>query len=186
MNFQSPPVCDLKTNRNEHHVINKDMAQEMLNAFCMPEAECVIKHGLTLRLKTSEFFPAPRAWTSFFVQTIEAASNQSQFIVKRCLGLLALLRGESINVGCLISENIKNMANAAKGACGHFCVINELCERAGIPTYPCDEMIGPKDPINVSMVKRLQHNHLAGETQPDQEDNQVGNKEELYQPHVQQ
>lgn len=73
----------------------------------------MIERGLTLRLKTTEFHQIPRAWSSFFMQTLEAASNQSQFAVKRCLGLLALLRGEPINLGLLIAENIKYMGNAA-------------------------------------------------------------------------
>ncbi|KAI5440689.1 hypothetical protein KIW84_010242 [Lathyrus oleraceus] len=109
------------------------MAQEMLDAFCRPEDEWVIERGLMLRLRTVEFLQISRAWASFFVQTLEAASNQSQFIVKRCLVLLALLRGESINAG-----------------------------RDELPTYPDDAMIGPKETINSSEIRRLQHNHPAG------------------------
>lgn len=40
--------------------------------------------------------------------------------------------------------------------------------------------------MNTSAIRRLQHNHPTRETQQDQEDNQAGNKEELYQPQVQQ
>ena len=47
-------------------------------------------------------------------------------------------------------------------------------------------MIGLKAPVNASTIRRLQHNHPTRETQQDQEDNQVGNKEELYQRQVQQ
>lgn len=98
------------------------------------------------------------------MKSLEASSNQSQFIVNWCLGLLALLRGEPINVRYLISENIKNMANAAQRACGHLCVINELCRRARVPTYADDETIGPKAPINASTIRRIQHNHPAEAT----------------------
>lgn len=84
----------------------------------------MIEHGLALRLRTVEFRQIPRAWASFFVKTLEVAFNESQFIVKWSLGLLDLLRDEPINVGYLISENIKNMANSAQRACGHLCVIN--------------------------------------------------------------
>ncbi|KAI5429738.1 hypothetical protein KIW84_034355 [Lathyrus oleraceus] len=122
-----------------------------------PEVEWVIGCGLTLRLRTVEFRQIPRAWTSFFVQTLEDASNQSRFFSKRCLSLLALLRSEPINVG-----------------------------RARVPTYVDDEMIGPKAHINVSEIRRIQHNHPVGKGQQDQEDNQARNKEEFYQPRVQQ
>lgn len=67
-----------------------------------------------IRLKTAEFYQIPRAWASFFMKSLEVASNQSKFTVKRCLGLLALLRGELIDAGHLISQNIKYMANATQ------------------------------------------------------------------------
>lgn len=53
----------------------------------------MVERGLALRLKTAEFRQILRVWASFFVQSLEATYNQSQFIVKRCLGLLSLLRG---------------------------------------------------------------------------------------------
>lgn len=71
----------------------------MLEAFCRPGEEYVVECGLTLRLKIVKFRQF-RAWTPFFVQSLEAASNQIQFIVKRCLVLLALLRGEHIEYVC--------------------------------------------------------------------------------------
>lgn len=106
--------------------------------------------------------------------------------MKRCLGILALFRGEPINVGCLIYENIKMMTNVAQRACGHFYVINKLCRRVGVLTYPDDKMICPKAPINASVIRRLQYNHPVEVTQPDQEDNQAGKEEEFYQPQVSQ
>lgn len=106
--------------------------------------------------------------------------------MKRCLGLLALLRGEPIDLGRLISKNIKYMANITQQTCEHFCIINELCRRSGVPIYHDDKMIGPKAHINALAIRRLQHNHPAGETQHDQKDNPTENEEEFYQPQVQQ
>lgn len=56
--------------------------------------------------------------------------------MKRRLGLLAFLRGEPINLGLLIADNIKYMANVAQKAYGHFCVINELCMRESVQCNP--------------------------------------------------
>lgn len=75
--------------------------------------------------------------------------------MKRCLGLLDLLRGENINVGYLISKNMKNMANIAQRVCRYLCVINELCRRTGVPTYLDDEMIGPKASIIALTIMKL-------------------------------
>lgn len=59
-------------------------------------------------------------------------------------------------MGHLIAENIKYMAKAAQKACGNFCVINELCRRAGVPVYPDDDMIISKARLNASSIQRLQ------------------------------
>lgn len=84
--------------------------------------------------------------------------------MKLCLWFLDLLRGEAINVGYSIFENIKNMANTAQEVCGHLCVINKLCMRTGVPTYQDDEMIVPNAPSNASTIMRLQHDHPVGAT----------------------
>ncbi|KAI5418932.1 hypothetical protein KIW84_043235 [Lathyrus oleraceus] len=76
----------------------------MLDAFYRPGAEWVIEWGLALQLRTAEFCQIPVAWALFFVQTLETASNQSQFIVKRCLGLLSLLRGKRWKVRRLVHK----------------------------------------------------------------------------------
>ncbi|KAI5419518.1 hypothetical protein KIW84_043622 [Lathyrus oleraceus] len=76
-NFQHPYVCALVNYRHEHKVINEEMAQVMLDTFCRPWAKWVVERGLALRLKTAEFHQIPRAWASFFMQTLEVASNQS-------------------------------------------------------------------------------------------------------------
>lgn len=67
--------------------------------------------------------------------------------MKWCLGILALLREEPINLGLLIAENIKYTANVAQKACGHFYVINELCRREGVSVYLDDENISLKAPV---------------------------------------
>lgn len=100
----------------------------------------------------------------------------------RCLVLLSLLRGEGkpIDLGRLISENIKYMAIAAQRDCRYFCAINELCSRAGVPV-----MTSPKVPLNASAIRSLQHMHQTEASKNHQKDNQAGNDERFYQSQVQ-
>ncbi|KAI5400875.1 hypothetical protein KIW84_065645 [Lathyrus oleraceus] len=116
----------------------------------------------------------------------KATSNQSQLIVKRCLGLLALLRRERINLGLLSVDNITYMANTAQKAYGNICAINELCGRAGAYVYPEDENISPKAPLSASFIRRLQNMHQGEAAQNDQQETQVGNDEGFYEPQAQQ
>lgn len=77
LNLHPHPVCALRTYRNEHHVINETITQEMLDVFCRPRAEWMNECGLVVHLRITEFCQIPRAWASFFVKTLEAVSNQS-------------------------------------------------------------------------------------------------------------
>lgn len=163
-------------------VINEKMAQVILYLFCRLDVAWVIEHVLALHLKTAEFFQIPRVWASYFVQTLESASNQSQFNVKQCLGLLSLLRGGPINLGRLIAKNIKYMDNAAQKAYGHFCVMNELCKREGVSVYSDDEILSLKAPLSASIIRKLQNMHQGEAAQNDQQENQQGNEEEFNQP----
>ncbi|KAI5402357.1 hypothetical protein KIW84_050103 [Lathyrus oleraceus] len=166
------------------------------NAFTFPNLKFLFKAHADKYLKLMDYhIMRERAFTyedlqgfgevAEVLQKRQVTSNQSQFIVKRCLGLLALLRGGPIDLGRLIYENIKYMVNAAQRACGHFCVINELCRRVCVPAYPEDEIISPKTPLNASAIRRMQNMHQGEDVQNDQEDNQAGNDEGFYQPQMQ-
>lgn len=74
----------------------------------------------SLKLRTTKMCLIPRARASFIVQTLEYASNQSKFIVKRCHGLMSILNWEDIDVEKLIAENIKYVVDSPQRACGYF------------------------------------------------------------------
>lgn len=80
---------------------------------------------------------------------------------------ISSFKGEPINLGLLIADNIKYMANAAQKACGNFYVINELCRRADVSVHPDDEIISPKAPLNSSSIRRLQNMHQGEAAQND-------------------
>lgn len=79
------------------------MCERMLKEFYHPGAKWVIVNGKPLRIRT---------WESFIMQTLEFASNQIEFIVKRCHALMIILNHEPINVRSLIADNIKFMVDA--------------------------------------------------------------------------
>lgn len=79
-------------------------------------------YGIPQRLTPIDMRLIPKAQASFFVQILEAASNTSEFILKRVFGLMEILHHEPINVERIILENNKAMVDAPQGACGHFCI----------------------------------------------------------------
>lgn len=97
----------------------------------------------------------PREWASFIIQTLEVASNQSEFIVKMCHTLMVVLNDEPIDVGILIVENVKFMVNAPQQSCGNFCVINEVCWLARVLTQSDNVIIILMAPIRKITMGRL-------------------------------
>lgn len=116
------------------------MREKILKEFCHPGSQWVIVNGKMLRLHSKDLCSILRVWASFIVQTLEAASNQTEFIVKRCHTLIAILNNELIDVGLLIVDNIKYMTGTSQRTYGHLCIINELCRLAGAYNEPNDVM----------------------------------------------
>lgn len=108
--------------------------------------------------------PIPKAWASFIIQTLESTSNQSEFIVKKCMAMVAILNHEQIYVGILIYENIKYMDDAQQQACGHFFAINELCMLScgyfcvinELSIYVLLMNCASMQPINKDVTRRIQ------------------------------
>lgn len=44
--------------------------------------------------------------------------------------------------------------------------------RSGVPVYPNDETISPKEPLNVLTIRRLQNMHQEEAVQNDQQESQ--------------
>lgn len=116
--------------------ITERMCEITKEEFCQLKAEWLTVRVKPLRLCTWKMHPIPRVWASFIVQTLEFASNQSEFIVKRCIYLMVILNHEPIDVGLLIAYNIKYMVDAPQRVYGYFCVINELCMLSGVLSHP--------------------------------------------------
>jgi len=69
-------------------------------------------------------------------------------IVSRIFILLVLLSDyEQMIVGRLIAASIKEMVTTSNTTLGHSCLINFLCEKAGVPTEPLDVYVKSKLPI---------------------------------------
>jgi hypothetical protein len=69
-------------------------------------------------------------------------------IVNRVFILLVLLsEHEQMDVGRLISRSIKVMERTKSSTLGHSCLINLLCEKAGVQTEPLDVFVKSQNPI---------------------------------------
>lgn len=131
------------------------MCERMLEDFYQLRDEWVIIKGKPLRLCTRQMWPIPKAWASFIVQTLESASKQYEFFMKKCQDLMEIQYYEPIDVGLLIVENFKYMVDTPQGACGNFCFINELCKLSRVPSHLDDVMVSPMLAIHGSVIRSI-------------------------------
>lgn len=118
------PQCRCSIWNRKGISLTERMCETISKEFCQPKVEWMSVKGRPLRLPTTQMRPTPKAWALFIVQTLDFASNQSEFIVKRCQTLVEILNHNPIDVGLLIAKNIKYMAEAPQRACEDFCIIN--------------------------------------------------------------
>lgn len=119
----------------------------MKNEFCQPGSQWVIVRDKPLRIRTRKIRSIPKALAYFIVQILRYASNQSEFIVKRCMALIEILNHEPIDVGLLIAKNIKYMANRPQQ--------DDLCRLVGVSRHPNDDMVTSMLKINQSVMRRI-------------------------------
>lgn len=105
--LQPPSRCSIQNRKGIS--MTKQICKVMKDEFCQPGDEWVIVRGKPLRFCTGKIRPIPKAWTYFIVHTLESTSNQSEFIVKRCMALMEIMNHEPIDVRLLITKNIKYM-----------------------------------------------------------------------------
>lgn len=155
--FFSTPLSFMKPREKGLHTVfcMSQWLKWFLMSFVHLRQNGVVGNNLRLRLKTVDFLLIPRAWVSFFVQILETDSNQLQFIANQCLWLLAPLNGELIDVGSIITHNIKYMADTSQKNCRNYCIINKLCRLVRVHTHPNNVMIILKALIKTSTIRWL-------------------------------
>jgi len=138
------------------------------------------------RINTAHLLPVYRAWASFINATIEGTYSVAEMIVNRVFILLVLLsEQEQMNVGRLISASIKEMVTTSNTTLGHSCLINFLCEKAGVPTELLDVYVKSKLPITDTSLEGYERNlrEKGGiQYEPEEQPNVQGEPEAEYPP----
>jgi len=138
------------------------------------------------RINTSHLLPVYRVWASFINAPIEGTSPAAEMIVNKVFILLVLLsKQEQMNVGRLISASIKEMVTTSNTTLGHNCLINFLCEKAGVPTEPLDLYVKSKLPITDTSLEgyeRKLREEGGIQYEPEEQPNVQGEPEAEYPP----
>jgi len=83
------------------------------------------------RINTVDLLPEYKAWASF---------------------ILTLISDEDIDVGGLMYRSLKKLVRTDKTTLGHCCLINKLCQAAGVPVEPSDVYVRSLRPISDTVM----------------------------------
>ncbi|KOM57697.1 hypothetical protein LR48_Vigan11g073000 [Vigna angularis] len=92
------------------------------------------KNGAALNISRVDLTPLAKYWMTFSHANIQSCSHVSNITVSRALLLYCVLRGLSINIGQVITNEIQVCANTmnSKAPLEHPSLITHLCELVGV------------------------------------------------------
>ena len=131
--------------------------REIHSTLCRPDADWVRNNdGTPSRIHTSSLTPIAKAWTTFVLHTLLPCSNASDLTIPKATLLTAILKGEPVNVGRILAEDLWVTANCSSSSSwiNHASLINKLCERVGVCPRKHEEMVKPSLPITAKWIKR--------------------------------
>jgi hypothetical protein len=103
------------------------------------------KDGMPEKLRISNFTPIARAWATFVLRNLLPCSNHKALTVKQTTLVTAILKGEPVNVGRLLADDLWGTANCSSPSSyiNHSSLISKLCERVGVYPENNEELVKP-------------------------------------------
>ncbi|XP_045832237.1 uncharacterized protein LOC123923588 [Trifolium pratense] len=130
--------------------------QEIHSILCRPETDWTrSKDGKLSRLHTSDLTPNAKVWATFVLHTLLPCSNVSDLSIQKVTLLTAIIKGEPINVGRLLADDLWSTANCSSPTSyiNHASLISKLCERVKVYPEKNEEMVKPSRAINAKWIK---------------------------------
>jgi hypothetical protein len=154
-----PESCDVERKRTPGNWPKSQEEWDGLIVGLMKEGKGWVRPNPTSnpqRIDTADLLPEYRAWASFILSTIASTSSAAEMITARAFILLVLLsEHEQMDVGRIIAHNLHDMITKDI-ALGHSCLINFLCENAGVLAEPSDLSLRSQLPVTDSSMGRLE------------------------------
>ncbi|XP_027193495.1 uncharacterized protein [Cicer arietinum] len=113
-------------------------SQEILCILCRLGTDWVRnRDGSVRKLRSVDLTPIAKAWSTFVHHTLLPCSNVSDITFQKACLILAILKGERINVGMLIAKDIRGTAilDPPTGYFHHASLIGKLSKRTKVATF---------------------------------------------------
>jgi len=163
---KSPLVCGVEKKRNELEMITTmeqiGELERIKDELCIENTPWLkyTKGFLPTKFGLNYMKPLARTWATFFVHKLESCGNSSEFRLVKAVGVQAIMKGEEINVGRLVANDLWRIANETKDTftLGHCSIIRSLCKDVGVDVMRNDMVLKKGSNINETWMKRIKNN----------------------------
>ncbi|QHN77909.1 uncharacterized protein DS421_19g656920 [Arachis hypogaea] len=175
------------TRSYEERMKQQDPAfDEILNEICVLHMQWIKdKDGIPNQLRKMDLSPQARGWLEFVRRSLIPTSNTSEVTKERVVLIYSILKGENVNVGEMIANNINKMLKSTSDntRLAFPSIIQRLCDEAGVEKI-IDEVLVKQDKfitakkmakvVAVHLLQRKQRAHAHGpHVQPQQEEEEA-------------
>ncbi|RYR53093.1 hypothetical protein Ahy_A06g027988 [Arachis hypogaea] len=126
----------------EERVENDRRYMDVLSDLCRVGTDWMLdSHGQPLKLRRGDLIPQAKGWHDIVRRSLISTSNNSEVTVNRAIMIHCIMKGEEINVGEIIANNIIDIAQKVKqdSWLGYPSTILCLCEEARVPLEEFEE-----------------------------------------------
>ncbi|QHO58194.1 uncharacterized protein DS421_3g88640 [Arachis hypogaea] len=121
--------------------------KEILSEICVMNLRWINdKDGIPNQLRRRDLSPQARGWLEFVRRSIIPTSNISEVTKERAVLIYSIMKGENINVGEMIANNINKVLKSTNDntRLAFSIIIQRLCDEAGVEKI-IDEVLVKQD-----------------------------------------
>ncbi|CAJ2653039.1 unnamed protein product [Trifolium pratense] len=146
--FNVPEFCVLNHRRENRATMASDKREALKSQLTAPGSMWVrpSRQLPPQRFKTAHLLDIPRIWAEFWINNVEPSGNNSEIPMDVGLALQAILLGEDIDLGTILSDDLSAIIQKDPGSYSltHLCLITKLCLDQNVATFDDDQMEEPR------------------------------------------
>ncbi|CAJ2647239.1 unnamed protein product [Trifolium pratense] len=146
--FNVPEFCVLKHRRENRATMASDKREALKSQLTAPGSVWVrpSRQLPPQRFKTTHLLDIPRIWAEFWINNVEPSGNNSEIPMDIGLALQAILLGEDIDLGTILSDDLSAIIQKDPGSYSltHLCLITKLCLDQNVAAFDDDQIEEPR------------------------------------------
>ncbi|KAL4315526.1 hypothetical protein AHAS_Ahas15G0193900 [Arachis hypogaea] len=131
---------------------------KILNEICVLNVQWINnKDGRPNQLWRRDLSPQDRGWLDFVRRSLNPTSNTLEVTLERAVLIYSIMKGENINVGEMIANNIHRVLKSTKDSTrpAFPSIIQRLCDEAGVEKVIDEILVEQDKPITSKKMEKV-------------------------------